>query len=1500
MKNFLEILLAALCGTAAADFTLENEYLSLEVNPVGGRIQRLALKSPALNLTSGDGLAGDNFYNIPEAKFFLTALPYKLTPFLHRILLSANHRGGGIDFMELTKKIELPPGETSVHVHYTFHNLQAAMSTVEYGFWSQNFMGSPGQEINCFFPCMNGIISVPSMRAGTQFSYYRKPSRGWLGYTFPAGGGLAITMDYALLDRFYGWYGKECTQEFYFDKFKLAPDAVRETSLELIAFHTLKKISGAGGGLVGSLKAAESGAGHRISFELYSAKKQDVRLEFTARRLRDGKPEKFAERTIEFNLPAVIRTVAFDHNFKVNPAVLDIEVRAFSPNGKQLAVFNAPLGIGTNTLSYRMLPELDRKQEKGPPINLNKVEQPTAAEGDIVWTRPLAGGKLKITALSPYQSYAEIRKLAASLDAELASALYLSQGRPANSSGDFFGLLSEADISDNIDVLLQKPCDVMLIAGINFDKLSAAQRQTIVEKVANGCGLVLIGASGKAAELAALSPFAPGKSRNYPRKPPVKIREGYLSTAIPWQLIPVTTCVPYEAKGEIHAVIAGLPYLAVRTAGKGKVISVPWISSGGSGRMIGGLTPELAWPLPDAYYHNYPECSRLLLAKMLTAAADRDKGMRFESLKADSAPGKFAVTVNLAALPGNGRECSLTLFTRNRDGAELARREYRFIPQKSQSFKLLTPAWNGPMMIGLILRNADGEVVDFGAIAGQRLPMLRIHSLSADKKHYQEGETAVFTMKCAVDEPGEIHWQLRDAFDRTVQVGKTAAAQDVSVKVPVRSSLFSRNYTFIAEAHLKGQTVDRQSVKVSATPHRPERIWEDYQVGLWITPYSYEAARQYLEPELSAAFRKMFVTTILGNERSVDLEFALRNNFNPTIYRSNGTRPSSVSPEYRRTQDKMMLKRNPCLSNPQFRAQMQKTFAGLGKTYADKGISYYWFGDELSLTGYWSSAVDFCFSPSCLAGFADFLKKKYGSVERANQQWGTKHQTFREFIPETLTEARRHTDGNYSAWADHLEYMDSLLVDYIRFFTGGKALQSGDPAALSFISGPQSPSAYGGNNWALQGPAYSGLMSYAFGGLEEILHSFAPQTLDLPWILGYANYEGKVCYELWRSLQLRAKGAMAFSAASMIRPDYSLSRSGEAAARYLPVIMQGIGKLFIQVLHEAPPEIAIVYSQPSIRAAYIANRSKQHEEIRMQYLTLCRNFGVPFRFLSESEIQDEKWIRNPPKLLIFPDSAALSDAVLKQIAVYLKRGGSVLADGVFAEMDASCRKQVGRILPDGEKMFRRDSANVHYFEAWNKEPSQRENHENAALKKARADFAELLAGAGIVPHCQLRLPNGELYLDGEIALFRDNRQHEYVLAVSKTAQGVNVHSCFPGSSARAVNIRNTESLLKNDNPLFYALLPDAASETMSLSISGQGHKFLLKSDIHSARDTVFRLTVRNPSGDIAGHYGANLLAVQGRNEHPFSFALNDMPGIWNIEVRDVVTGRSAACAVEVR
>lgn len=1491
-------------GAVGAELKLENELLSLSVNPTGGRINRLELRAPALELTSGDGLLGDNFHHVPEAKFFLTALPYTVSQTGNKLELRANHRGGGIDFLELSKTIELAPGETMARVRYRFHNLPASMATVEYGFWSQNFMGVPGREMNCFFPCLNGIQTVPATRAGTPFTYYKKPSRGWLGYALPEGGGLAVTMDYALLDQFYGWFGDNgCTQEFYFDKFKLAQDESRETELELIAFHTLKRISGAGGGLVGDMHITElpgNGTGHRIELELYSARAQEIRLEFTGRRLRDGEPDKIAERKVSFDQGGMAKAVSLEHNFRVSPAILDVEARAFDADGKLLAIFNAPLGIGTGTLSYRMRPELDRPRDKGAQIDLQRVDRELKPSG-IEWAKPLAGGRLRITALVPYQSYPEVAELAAGLDAELYTTLLMAQGRPANTSGDYFGLLSEADLSDNLDALLQKPCDVILMAGINADKLSAAQRQDILSKVEAGCGLVMIGCNGKDQTLAAVSPLKTGTEKNYPKAPPRKTREGFLATAIPWEFLPVTTCLPLVADGEVWAKVQGLPYLAIRPQGKGRVAALSWISSGGQGRMVGGVTPELAWPLPGAYYRDYPACYYLLLAKTLLAAAGRDGNMQFSAINAVSAPGKFTLEVGLDRIPPDPGQCSITLFTRSRDGVELARCEYRFVPQAVQSFKLLTKAWNGPEMIGLILRNAQGEVVDFGAVPGLRLPMARIHSLTADKTHYQEGETAVFTMKAAVEaRPAEVRWQLCDAFDRVVRQGAIPAAADMAITVPIRSSLKSRNFTLIAEMFLQGEVVDRHLAKVTATPAPEKLAWLDYEVGLWITPYSYEATRSWLHPELAKAFRAMHVSMIMGNGRDVDLDFALQNNFEPTIYQSNGMRPSPVDKNFHKTQDKMLLKRSPCLSDPAFRAEMQKCFAELGKKYQEQSVRFYWFGDELSLTGYWSSAIDFCFSPSCLAHFAEFLKKKYGTVEQANAQWGTGYSDFKEFIPATLPEVRERKDGNFSAWADHLEYMDQLLAEYITFFTGQTALRAGDPGARSFISGPQGPSAYGGNNWALQGPAYTGLMSYPFGGLQEILHSFAPETIDLPWILGYANYDGKVCYELWRSLQLRAKGAMTFSAASIIRSDYSLSRSGAAAARYLPEIVEGTGKLLITALREMPPDVEIVYSQPSIRAAYVANRAKPHDEVRRQYITLCRNFGIPFRFTSEAEIEKGSLTQHQPRLLIFPDSAALSDRTLAALSDYLKNGGTVLADGNFAIMDASCRMRPDRTLPAGEKLLRHDSLEVHYYDFWNNPALQRESRENAVLAETRAWFKSVLDKAGIVPRCKLELADGSAYLDAEIALFADARANTYVIAISKESQPVTVTARFAPEAAQTVDIRHAGTALKDDNPLFFALLAKSEDAMPALTVSGAGRDFVLNADLNARRDTVFRLTVRDPKGNESSCYGANLAAPGGQSRHPLEFALNDVPGRWSVEVRDVVTGKTATQTIEVK
>ena len=1498
LKRILPLLSTCLLA-AAATLELRNDFLLLEVEPTGGRIRRLAwTAAPSENLTAEDGLLGDHFHHPEAVRGFLTQRPYELERAGDAVRMTARHSGGGIDFLRLGKTVTLKPGETVAGVRYEFHNLAAAMADNEYGFWCQNFV-NPDGNVSFFFPEMGGIARVPVKSAGADFAYYRRPSRGWCGFAREAGGGLAFAMDYALLQQFYGWYGKrETTQEFYFDKLRIPAGKSVATEVELIAFHTLTRISGAGGGLVGDLSLSAEGGNsgsQAVALRLYSGRAQTVRLVFTARRLREGKPVAIHERTVVFPRAAAVQAIRFSHVFREYPAIFDIECRAYGPDGKLLAIFNAPLGLGASLISYRMKPQGERAGKRQAEINLRGFDA-SRATPHIEWAKPLAGGRIRLTAITPYQSWREVAELAQRMDAEVRSSLFLAQGRPQNASGDYFGLLSEADITSNLNDLLQQECDVILLAGVHLDKLTEAQRREIVRKVENGCGLVLVGCSAKnARELDALSPLAlDSKVRSYPRAVPRKARDGFPAAAIPWSLIPAATCLPCVAKGEVLATVGGLPYAAMRDHGKGRVVALSLLTNGGGGRMVGGLSPELPYPLPGALFREYQECYQLLYAKLIAAAARRDQGCHFATVGVSRQGAVYTVKLTLANAPAGGDGLSLALFSRNRDNEELARAVHAVQPiSREQSFRLPARAWNGQTLIGLVLRNARGEVLDFGAVSADRLPMARIHSLKADKGHYQEGEEAVFQVAAAVEQrPAELRWRLEDAHGRVVHAGRATAENAVSFRVPVRSGVPSRHYRCVCEMVLAGAVVDRHAVKFTATP-APEKLrWDDFEVGIWITPYSYDALRPWLRGFFAEPLRRMHVRTIMGNSRMVDHDFALSQNFHPTCYQASGMRPARVPDEYARTGDKRLLVRRPCLSSPAFREGVRRQFRELGEREKPFANRFYWFGDELSLTGYWSSAIDFCFSQDCLRGFRDFLRQKYGTVEQAAAQWGVPHRSFDDFLPETYAGGRRRRDGNYSAWADHLEFMDRLLCDYIRAFCD-KGLYLGDPAAVGCISGPQAPSAYGGNDWALQSKAHRGLMSYSFGGLDEILRSFHPQLVDIPWVLGYAHYDGAVCYNLWKALQRGAHGAMGFSMASLVRPDGTLSRSGQAVADYMPEIAAGIGKLVLNPLRERPaPEVLLLYSQPSIRAAYIRGGAKRHENLRLKYIDLCRNFGVPFRFVSDEELAAGAL---PPsaRLLVLADAAALGDAALHRLAEFQQAGGTLLVDGGFAEMDASCRVRAPRPLAAevAAKAVRLPGEDS-YHELFSKAAALRTAEEAASLARQRGAFARLLRQARITPFCTLERADGTPFLEAEIEILRDPQGNRFVLAVCKETVGTQVTPRFAAPGV-ARDIRGRGTFLKNDNPLFFALLPAEETQPMTAAATAGEGAVAIRIDAHVPRDTVVHVTVRDPSGRAVAHYAANLPAPGGRAEWRHTPALNDAPGVWTAAFREVVGGKTA-------
>ena len=61
----------------------------------------------------------------------------------------------------------------------------------------------------------------------------------------------------------------------------------------------------------------------------------------------------------------------------------------------------------------------------------------------------------------------------------------------------------------------------------------------------------------------------------------------------------------------------------------------------------------------------------------------------------------------------------------------------------------------------------------------------------------------------------------------------------------------------------------------------------------------------------------------------------------------------------------------------------------------------------------------------------------------------------------------------------------------------------------------------------------------------------------------------------------------------------------------------------------------------------------------------------------------------------------------------------------------------------------------------------------------------------------------------------------------------------------------------------------------------------------------FHVRVSGPDGAQRLHYACNLRAENGRATGELTFALDDAPGAWKIEARDVATGVTAETTIRL-
>ena len=626
---------------------------------------------------------------------------------------------------------------------------------------------------------------------------------------------------------------------------------------------------------------------------------------------------------------------------------------------------------------------------------------------------------------------------------------------------------------------------------------------------------------------------------------------------------------------------------------------------------------------------------------------------------------------------------------------------------------------------------------------------------------------------------------------------------------------------------------------------------------------------------------------------------------------------------------KEAFKRHPSLSDPAWLEKIRDRLISAARKHSPYRPIFYDLGDESGIANL-AAPWDFDFSDQSLAEMRVWLKQSYGTLPALNQQWGTGFSSWDLVIPETTAEAMKHTDGNFSAWADHKEWMD---ISYERALqTGADAIHSVDPKAFVGICGAQMPG-WGGYDYARLTQALNFFEPYDIGNNIEIVRSLAPATPVVTTSFAHGPWEK---HRVWYELLHGNRGLIVWDDKNeFVNRDGTPAPRGIEAAAYYNEIRAGIGALLMNSRREADP-IAIHYSQASFRTDWMlrsqpkgdawASRSASSERsdndflrLRESYCRLVEDLGLQYRFVSYSQMEQGELARGGYRVLILPDSLALSAEEAAAIRDFAQRGGTVIASGEIGTYDQHSRRLAASQLGDTREQVMRipgDVLNYHQARLLGKE--------GAVLEAARKVFET----AGIRPRYRVEDERGQAVVGVETHVFRNGgativgllsnpqlRVDELGPPEFKSNERFEkprrLRLIAPAESY-IYDIRKGQSLGKRKEveltldpyePGVYAFLP-VAVEGIRVAVSKSvplGSTAEIGFAVDSPAGTgVFHVEVTDPAGKVAAQYSGNFFGAEGRGGIDIPFAVNDSPGNWEVRVRDLLTGNAARSTIEVR
>lgn len=1116
----------------------------------------------------------------------------------------------------------------------------------------------------------------------------------------------------------------------------------------------------------------------------------------------------------------------------------------------------------------------------------------TVVTPHIAWAKPYYRQTLKTLVIAPTWSQRETVEL--SQRADISYLPLMTRDFDEMCGQERAAVLATPETIEAIArERLAEKYDVIMIGKLSWELFSTEQKAAILEQVKAGTGLVYV-EPRKYDDIEAV----------FTQKP-VSDARSFILSGVPTAVLPVLSEVSPK------------DLIGVSEYGKGRVVRITYGQSRGSPYLC--LTPYVDGR-QDAFVYDYYHS---LLAKAVLWAGRKEPDIYITSIEAlGETSNPHALKVGLWAENSRSRHLDIVLVVRDRDNQEehVADTRLDVIPGR-QALTLALPALKDGLHLADLWLKEDGKVVNWGSTPLAVRARCRIENIVLDKAAYKTGETLHGTAFIEAPETAGLSLtaQLWDNCGRLVDethIEPEGARVAFSFEIQRPLSVLMAVKCVLRD---RQQILSKRSASlVVAAPRRKD----DYFFVMWAD----YGRSDYMADSIVRQFRELGVDAEFPTVQSLRLSSA---DANPSV-RGNlqivpylfGTFNSWGSAEQLEGNI-----RNPCLTDPQYHAELVETIQRVVPLLQDIGAPAYNLTIQGALT---RGEQEFCFCDRCTKGFQEHLERLYGSLAELNKEWDADYPSWEQIQPITLEQARK--EHKHAQWADFRMYMENVFTKLNVFCK--TEIRRIDPEATVGFNEPQSATSFRGMDWSqlLSRLDMCGLyLMREMGHTDvpvEIVRSLMkqprPDTLAGGWIGRYGLNEHFNRAMPWRILFHGGQSVwywlgfcpVGVGGASALTPDLAPLPYFVQATDEIREIKRGIGKLLLDS-HRENDAIAIYYSPASVHATTLAKIPTDQVESQKAFIHAIEDLGLQYDVISDTQVEEGLLEQGQYKVLVLPHVLAMSPTEVTKIRQFVERGGAVLADINPAVADKHCKPLPASPLEDlfggfgpGPKTHQVGKGQAVYFDRF--------LMDYLALR-AKGDpkpilqrLGDILASAGVKPRVSIRNAAGQNPEATEVIVFR-NGDIEYVCFLRDYFR---VNDLSPQEAtvtfprrAHVYDVRGgryhgevqeIKTSIAPARAQIFALVPYRINDVavrLDKNVYRRGDVLSYEANVETSSGKpsphCFRMEVVDPDGQVLGHYCRNVLGKDGACRGSINLSLNEKLGVWKLTARDVVSGATA-------